>query len=124
MPISVNEVLVDPDFASTIDVVRTTEAVNDQGRLVKTETTMRRVIAIVQAGAGQRLVMLDDGSRISDSITVYTTTMLFASASGQLADVVLFGGQRYLVKNVAAWKGWGDGYVRADCEFIGMNPNG
>jgi hypothetical protein len=121
--LDVSELMTDPDFASTVDIITTVQSIGAHGRVVNTPTVYEREIAIVQAGSGQRLALLADGSRISDSITVYSQRQLKAADAGhRIADVVVWKGQRFMVKNVASWEGWGAGYSRADCEWIGVNP--
>jgi hypothetical protein len=121
--LDVSELLTDPDFCSAITIIRVTEVIGDDGISVQTETQETNVVAVVEAGSGQQLVLLDDGSRISDSIRVYCTIPLAAATSTNKADKILFGGYNYICKNVRNWGMFGAGYWEADCEFIGLaNP--
>lgn len=120
MTIDVSELLLDPDFTQSVQVIRATAPVDIHGRVTPVETTFE-IVASVQANSGQALAMLVDGSRISDSISVHSQTLLFASEQGRVADIVVWRNRRYVVKIVRLWDGWGAGFCSATCEYVGVN---
>jgi hypothetical protein len=121
--IDVSELIGDPDFSTTIGVVRSFEELDEHGRNVIKETYEDDVVAVVIAGGGQALALLPDGARISDSIVVYCQKPLQAATESTRGDIVVWNGSRYLVKISKDWSAWGAGFYNATCEFLGKaNP--
>ena len=118
--LDVTDLLTDPDFSSTFDILRSTETVDQHGIASRVEQTIS-LSGVIEAGSGQTIVMLDDGTRISDSLTLWCEFPLWASFENRPADIVLWKGQRYVVKSVEDWTNFGRGYVKATCEFTGIN---
>jgi galactose-6-phosphate isomerase len=121
--LDVSDVLLDPDFATTISIVTTTGSVTVGGISQDTTEQIDGITAVVTQGSGQQLILLDDGSRISDSITVHCLTPLRAATADTKADIVIWNSNSYLVKMSYDWSTFGRGFWMANCEYVGKaNP--
>ena len=119
MPLlDVSEILDDPDFSTVITILRTVEDVNNFGEATYSVKTFSNVSAVVTGDGGQALALLEDGSRISDSIVVHCKLPLQAGTPKLAADKVIWNGALFLVKNSRDWSQWGAGFYRAACEFL------
>jgi hypothetical protein len=120
--IDVDELLVDPDFTQLVDIITSIETVNSGGLAVRTLKTDSGVVAIVQSNGGEKLIRLADGSRISDAINIWCRHSLHAATAKTAADIVVWEGQRYVVKVSNDWSQYGIGWFKATCEFLGTVP--
>lgn len=123
MPLlDLSELMSDPDLADVITVIRNVETVNEQGDSVLTKSYLHDISAVVIPNSGQQLMMLDDGSRISDAITVYSKTKLMAATNTRSADRVIWNCQIYMVKLSKDYGRFGEGFYVANCEMLGEDP--
>jgi len=120
--LDVDELFIDPDLVDTITIIRGVETVDTHGDSQVTQTTLAGVLAVVVPNSGQTLVLLDDGSRISDSITVYSRHQLKAATATRVADRVAWNKNLYLVKMSRDYSRFGEGFYVAICEMLGENP--
>ena len=116
--IDVSELMDDPDFCTTITVLRRTSTVGTTGRNALAENP-NTVTAIVQAGNGETLKRLPESAQLSDWITVYSKFVFTADGMGQYPDIVQWNSKRYVVKLKIDYSNWGEGYTRADCLIEG-----
>jgi hypothetical protein len=116
--IDVSFLLSDPDFASLIAIVRITETVGNDGMAVRAESLVQGVLAVVQPAAGTQLMIRADGTIVADMIHVFCQTRIKAENDTQPADIVVYGGHRYVVRSADDWSEYGHGYYRATCELI------
>lgn len=115
--LDVSQILADPDFATSFDVLRNAETVDLTG--------MRQV---VQAGfVGQSgvvvpvrvdIVRFPDSARMMGSIKIYTQFMLIVESPGYAADIINFAGKSYMVASIEDWSQFGAGYFCATCQLL------
>lgn len=113
--IDVNDVMVDPEFATVFDVKRRTEVVNNQGRTELTETMFPAIVGIItwtEAGISRG----EDGTIVPQSLNVVTPFSLRDNSQGFAADVIVWQGEEYLVKSIKANRHLGRGFTRASAE--------
>lgn len=115
--LDVSDLTDDEDFADPFDLVRRTSTPNDFGENVLTETPTS-CVGSVQPGGGLARRLFPDVARPQDWVKIYAPVRM-ASASPTdpqaYADVVVFRGVRYVVKDVDDWMHFGAGYCRALC---------
>ena len=113
--IDVSELLTDPDFTNTVTLIRRASTVNTYGENVMTET-QSTITAVVQGDNTETLDKLPEGARLSDVITVYYRGTLTAERPGGYADIIVWQGKRFQVKEVAEdFLNYGAGVTKALC---------
>jgi hypothetical protein len=113
--IDVSELLIDPDFTDQATLITRTVQNEPNGKANVIETS-QTITAVIQSGAQGSLDKYPEGSRLSDSITVYYRGELRMCNTGGLADVIVWQGRRYQVTDVDQdYLNWGSGYTRAIC---------
>lgn len=113
MPLlDVSELTLDPDFATTFQVLRRAEANNQYGEPVLTPASMSAVGVVCQASPSdlQRLPGYDFGRR---TLSICTKFRLQLASPGFKADVVVWRGDNYLVIDVQPYTEFGAGFVEA-----------
>lgn len=121
--IQVDDVIADLDFQDVVSIIRGVQSVDDHGIVSFKETTFKCVSAIVQNNGAEKLIRLDDGSRISDSINVWCKYPLHAASPGGIpADKIIWNSQTYVVKLSEDWSRYGAGFYKVTCELITVNP--
>lgn len=109
--LDVSDVLLDPDFADSLQCERITTTVGDDGIATQT-AALKRFGGVVTNDAGDRLRRRAEGERVEGNIVVHCRLKL------QKADVVIFEGRRYTVTNLLDWSHFGRGFVAAVCDLI------
>lgn len=79
----------DPDFARQVILRRVVSSVSQYGETVLTAQTDRTISASVQALSAERLAQLPEGSRLSDSIEVYSAERLITKTETEYADRIV-----------------------------------
>lgn len=116
--LDVDDLLSDPDFTNEIKIMRFASDVSNEGEGLVEPISEHVVDAVVIPNSGQQLMVLDDGSRISDSITIYCKLQLRAGTEKRDADEVRWDHNRYRVK-ISKKYAFGEGFYQAICEFLG-----
>lgn len=115
--IDLDDVLTDPELgAEALTRVRLDQTVSARGRAVNTETASG-FTGIVTQDAGQILERVADGSYVSGSILVTTSTPLRMAGEAVEADLVVWKGTQYNVSKIGDYLA--HGYNWAVC-----NPDG
>lgn len=113
--LDVSDVLLDADFTNVVTLIKRSAAVNTHGETVLSEVSCY-ITAVVQGDNPEMLERLPQGARLSDVITVYTKAELEAESEGGYADVIVWRGRRYQVKDVAEdFMNYGAGFTKAFC---------
>ena len=113
--IDVSDLLRDPDFTNVVTLIRRAVAVNEHGENVMTETPCY-ITAVVHGDNTETLDKLPEGARLSDVITVYYRGALTAERPGGYADIIVWQGKRFQVKEVAEdFMNYGAGFTKALC---------
>lgn len=59
------------------------------------------------------------GQRVSGSVSVITSTELYSGDNqNNGADMIVYKGKDYLVKNAKDYSAWGNGFYQASCEVV------
>ena len=113
--LDVSGLLLDPDFTNVVTLIKRLATVNQHGETVLTETPCY-ITAVVQGDNTEVLERLPQGARLSDMITVYYRGQLQAESEGGYADIIVWGGKRYQVKEVSEdFMNYGAGFTKAFC---------
>lgn len=119
--IDVSELLTDPDFTSTVTLIRRASTVNTYGENVMTET-QSTITAVVQGANTESLERVPEGARLSDLIDVYYKGQLTAESPSGYADIIVWGGKRYQVFEVVEdFMNFGAGFTKAVCKLEAVN---
>lgn len=97
MGFDVSDIITDPDFSTTFQVLRVTGAFNADGIYVSGEATLEREGIVLPAKLDQ-LKVLPEGERNEESLAVYCVEdILMADQQNQLSDIVVYKGGFYRV---------------------------
>lgn len=119
--IDVSDLLRDPDFTNVVTLIRRSVTVNVHGENVMTENACY-ITAVVQGDNTETLEKLPEGARLSDVLTVYYRGTLTAERPGGYADIIVWGGKRYQVKEVIEdFLNYGAGFTKAICVLEAVN---
>lgn len=121
--LDVSELLYDPDFATTFDVIRSTQAVDIHGMASNAQVATFGVVGVVTANDDISLLRTPEGERLNGSITIHTTFRLTNGSGATDADVVVWNGRQYIVTSVGDWGQFGAGFIMAICSLQQLNPN-
>lgn len=133
--LDVTDLLFDPDVGGEpFQVIRRREAVNTYGEGANTEFNPVAgnglASGAVYPSSRNALVREEAYSTNMKSMTVVTTFRLRGSSKtgGESfqPDLVVWGGDRYIVREVRDYSRYGAGFIEADClqiEFTGAPPN-
>lgn len=109
--LDVSDVILSPEFCSTVQVVRRAASVTAKGRSSVAETQFS-AYGNVQPIGGDKLVRFDDAQRIDRAITFVTKARLQSAAEGLQPDQIIYDGTRYTVREVKPWTRYGAGFVK------------
>lgn len=113
--IDVSFLLTDPDFTNQVTLIRRSASINTYGEVQLTEV-QSTITAVVQGDNTELLEFVPEGARLSDLISVYYKGVLTAEQPGGYADVIVWGGRRYQVKEVSEdFMNFGAGFTKAIC---------
>lgn len=108
--------LLDPDFTSEpVALITRASAVNEWGEHVVDESAPQPIVAAVQPASSEDLQKLPEGARLADAIDVWYRGVLAVERPDGYADIILWRGQRFIVKSVDDWMMNGTGYCKAIC---------
>lgn len=126
--LDVTRVLKAPQFKDVIDVIRNAESVDENGMIQIANITYPNISAVVTQSSGDIGRREQAGQRVEGTIMVYT---MFHLSEGKdlggvtmVADIVVYDGVQYTVKQVNDYSRWGKGFVAALCSLIPLNPVG
>jgi galactose-6-phosphate isomerase len=109
--LDVSDVLLDPDFADSLQCERITKTVGDDGIAVETKIS-KRFGGVVTNDTGDKLRRLAEGECVEGNILVHCRFKL------QTGDIVLFMARRYTVSALLDWSHFGRGFNAATCDLI------
>lgn len=115
--IDVSELMLDPDFISSFNIVRRTPTVNSFGENSLAEVLIQNVKGSVQAVGKETAERLPEGINLKDFITIFTKTPVRADAVNGYPDVIIWEGLRYQVYQVLPWSNFGAGWYMVDCQL-------
>lgn len=131
--LDVNDLILDPEVAATgFQVLRRRETVTDQGRTSVNIATYAAFGSIVPSGDNS--LIREEGYGIgAKTINVITNFWLRHQAQDgpggyrYQPDIVVWNGNKYLVKAVNDYSQFGQGFVEAECssmDMIDQTPSG
>lgn len=110
--IDVNEVMSDPDLATTFDVRRQQESVGLNGRVVITPTMFTGILGVITFADGP-IEQGADATQTPQVIVVATGFSLRDASFGFQPDVVIWQGTEYRVIAIKAHRHLGRGWTHA-----------
>jgi hypothetical protein len=116
--LDVSDVLVDPDLASTFNVVRRTQTTNSHGRAVNGEKRFEDVLGVVCSASRNDLERMPDFQFTGRCISIVTQFRLQATIQGRQADTVEWEGSNFVVRYLDLYPQYGKGFVQAICESM------
>lgn len=126
MDIDVTELLTDPDTGGAVfDVIRRLEVMGDDGQAVITEQIIFGQVGAIYPAGNNSLVREEAYTMGVNSIEVVTQFRLRMSGrdgpNKYQPDLVVWGGDRYIVKELNEFTQYGAGFVKAGCLAIDFN---
>lgn len=107
--LDVSDVLDDPDFQSSFQIVRASASVSEQGRNVIVPSSPQTVFGVIQPAGAQDLARLPDVSMQRGALKIWTRFPLNVDAPGQQSDNLIIGSSAYTVTLCDPWN-YGSGY--------------
>lgn len=108
--LDVTSVILDPLFATTVQITRRAETIDGNGRSVIVPTTFADY-GVVTPVSPSSLQRRDDAQLIDRAISFITKTRLWSAAQGYQPDQILFNGVLYTVNDVQPLTQFGLGFV-------------
>lgn len=121
--LDVSDLLSDPDFADTFDVIRYGDSVDADGVATEAPAPITGLTGVIQPASELALQRLADGARLASTIEIHTTFRLTSGIEGQGADEVIYQNATYTVTDVADWTRYGAGFVRAIAQMKDLIPS-
>lgn len=124
--LDVSEVLDDPMFQDQFAVISSARVINANGVAVDNAPSYSPPCFGVVIPNKSTLQRLDDGSRLSASIDIYTRTNLtagykFDDVKSFNADIVVWENRKYVVSGVEDWSKYGDGFYHVSADLTQVN---
>jgi hypothetical protein len=115
--LDVTDILLDPDFCDLLNVTRTTQSVGSNGIVTNTTTTLTPY-GVITIGSPKGVIRTAEYEADTNMITVHTRGFRLIDAQpGKQPDIVVFGGDPYVVKKSYNWSHYGAGFTMAECEL-------
>jgi hypothetical protein len=119
--IDITELLTDPDYASPIAIVTRVPSVNFLGENYLNETT-KMTWGCVEPANGKSISRLPESLRVSNLMSFWIRGVIVTSEPEQYPAILLFKGNRFQVKIVFDWSGWGSGWSEGLCVAQAIAP--
>lgn len=111
--LDVTELLSDPDFIDALGVIRRSVAFS-AGAAVVTDAPEATIYGSVQPAGADDLELLPEGTRLHDSLVLYTLAAVAPQTDDGPGDVLVWKGYRWVVRAVPEdWSHFGAGYRKA-----------
>lgn len=119
--IDVSDLLTDPDFTTSVTLIRRSSVVDLHGENVLTEV-QSTIIAVVQGANTETIQKMPEGALLGDLITVYYAGELTAESAVGYSDIIVYRGRRYEVFEVPEdYMNHGAGWTMANCKLEAVN---
>ena len=118
MPLlDVSSILLDPDLADTITVLRRIEWVGTNGR---STTSVQKIgtIGVVTMASPNDLDRAAETQVTTRTISVVTKFKARGEAQGYQPDIILWRGDNYVVKSIEPYPQFGAGFVQLQCDSM------
>jgi len=114
MTIDVTDILVDAELTDTFTVIRRKETVDVHGRSSVVETKYPNTIGVVTAVSPNDLDRQDGYQVMNRSISIVSNFFLQGEVTGYQPDLILWRGNKYIVKTVDPYPQFGEGFMQAE----------
>lgn len=111
--LDVSEVLLSPEFASRVRVIRRNETIDANGRATSTPTIFDGVVAVITTSPPGNSDNRDDAQMMPRSIKIRTIFRLRGVGPGINPDLVVADGITYTVNSILPWTKFGRGFTSA-----------
>jgi hypothetical protein len=112
--LDVSELMSDPDFCDTVQLIRRTSDTNDQGRNVLIEADPLSVSMVVQGLQAIDFKRYPDLVNFDGARAFWYSGTLLAESESQYSDIVVFNGLRYQIHKIDEdFRNYGNGFVKA-----------
>lgn len=111
--LDVADILDDPEFQSTAQLVRIDQAVGSNGRLVSTPQAAVNITGCIQPAGNQEYQLFPELGRVTGTLSFYTKAALRGKGATHAPDQILWQGQTYIVMGANDWGNYGQGYIMA-----------
>lgn len=128
MPLmDVTDVIMDIDFLDELQLIRSVQTISQGGMAVNTSKTTT-IYGVVTSESGTSLKRESQGEHIEQTILVITPTRLIDGRAingvAYTADIIVWDGSQYTVKNVDPYQRYGRGFVQAKCDLVPLTGDG
>ena len=103
--INVAELLTDPDFSQTFQLIRFDGVFANEGEYTQTQSPPINIVGVIQPAKQTDVVQfMPEGERLGNLIVVYCSQEIKASdAKSQESDIVVWRGNQYRVVQAKPW---------------------
>jgi hypothetical protein len=103
--INVADLLRDPDFAQTFQVIRSTGYFGNEGEYIQTQAAPVNMVGVIQPAKQQDMVrFLPEGERLGNQIVIYCDQEIKSSdATSKESDIIIWRGGKYRVGQAKRW---------------------
>lgn len=129
--LDVSEALLDPMLTDNFDVIRRIQNIGDNGRATTQNQTFAGRFGVICAASPNDLERLEDSQRMGRNLSLVTQFQLHGPAEQSgvdyQPDVVVWGGDQYVVKHVDPYSRYGAGFIQAiigSMDIIDQPPPG
>ena len=112
--VDVSELLSDPDFVDTIQIITRYPIVNSMGENVIHES-IETSIGSVQPADYKTVKKQPEAMQVESLYSFFFKGKIVASAPGEYSSVLVFKNMRYQVRTVEDFSNWGAGYTNGVC---------
>lgn len=120
--IDVSDVLEDPDFQDSFQLIRQSETVDVHGRAVDTPGTTVELTGVVQPASGETMQIIPEATRSVGMIEIWTQYNVQGETDTDAPDLIVWQGKHYIVSRTDPWTNWGVGWVHAVCVRRELTP--
>lgn len=113
------------EFADRFTVVRRAEQISGFGRSERVPERFPRIVGSIYPSGDNSLLRAEDQQHGRKTITVVSRFRLQMAAPGYQPDIVIWGGDQYLVRSIQDFSRFGGGMIVAECssmDSIDMQP--
>ena len=108
--IDMSEIVNDPDFCIAFTITRDPGSYMGRGGYQEQPPQTISTYGIITPSDAETIMFLPEGDRITETITVTTTTPLLLGQEGPprtIADIINWNGQQYKVVKLLQWEPFG-----------------
>ena len=113
--IDVSELLLDPDFVNSLQLIHRTATISSLGKNVITEQAAITTVGSVQPASQKDIMRMPEAMRLKDVRAFWIKAEILTDGSSQYPDIIVFGGKRFQVFAVEPWNNNGAGWNKGIC---------